>query len=194
MYIEGIMGNMFGLCLTTSRTTLQVYVDGNINDTSDEEFQWSNEQLYVMEGAKEAFRFLQGNTTEVLMFRKLGEMETWKPCRKMHVAIYSSSDRIDSLATGKPSKLKILWLRCIILISIPFYVVIMSLCGLIQSRLWSFWWRWRVCDFLKRPMTGIRGRCYPRAAFLCAVVQWFSQQFVTISSLLFVLLHLYLDE
>ena len=138
MYIEGIMGNMFGLCLTTSRTTLQVYVDGNINDTSDEEFQWSNEQLYVMEGAKEAFRFLQGNTTEVLMFRKLGEMETWKPCRKMHVAIYSSSDRIDSLATGKPSKLKILWLRCIILISIPFYVVIMSLCGLIQSRLWSF--------------------------------------------------------
>ena len=88
------MGNVFGLCLTTSRTTLQVYVDGNNNDTCDEEFQWSNEQLYVLEGAKETFRFLQGNPTDVLMFRMLGAMETWKPCSKMHVTIYSSSDRI----------------------------------------------------------------------------------------------------
>ena len=115
-------------------------------------FQWSNEQLDVLEGPKEGFRFQKGNTTDVLMFRKLGAaMETWKHCSiKMHVAIWGKPSHPSSKYCG--------W-------GVTFSSVFLSMRSpslsvshfLIQSRLWSFWWRWRVCDFL---MTWIRGRCY----------------------------------
>ena len=54
----------------------------NNNDTHDEEFQWSKEQLDILESAKDSFKF---KSTVDLVFKELSALETGRPCSKMDI-------------------------------------------------------------------------------------------------------------
>jgi len=58
--------------------------DRNNNDTHDEEFQLSTEQLDILVSAKDSFRFQQRNTID-LVFQELSALETGRTCSKMDI-------------------------------------------------------------------------------------------------------------
>ena len=58
--------------------------DRNNNETHDEEFQWSKEQLDILVSAKDSFRFQQRSTVD-LVFKELSALETGRPCSKMDI-------------------------------------------------------------------------------------------------------------
>ena len=83
--------------------------DGNNNETDSKEFQWSEEQLEILESAKDAFRFHQRKITD-LVYEELRALETGKPCSKMQVKAWleKANAGFDFLARGEHRQVKLL--------------------------------------------------------------------------------------
>ena len=83
--------------------------DGNNNDTDGKEVEWSEDQLEILESAKDAFRFHQRKITD-LVYEELRALETGKPCSKMQVRAWleKANAGFDFLARGEHRNVKLL--------------------------------------------------------------------------------------
>merc|ERR1712137_974445 len=83
--------------------------DGNNNDTDDKEFEWSEDQLEILESAKDAFRFHQRKITD-LVYEELRALETGKPCSRIQVRAWleKANAGFDFSARGEHRHLKLL--------------------------------------------------------------------------------------